>query len=207
MKNLIYTLTLIAFVSAFISCGKQDKKEDSQADVASEEVTPSVTALTAQAVLAAKSNSALTGTASFEAQDSSVSFKVEISGLEAGSYAVHIHENGDCSADDASSAGGHWNPSDSEHGAWGGEAFHSGDIGNIQVDSTGMGVATLTTNLWCVDCDDSTRNVVGKAVVVHAKKDDLTSQPSGAAGPRIGCGVIEMATASSEAEAMPSEEK
>jgi Cu-Zn family superoxide dismutase len=111
--------------------------------------------------------------------------------VEPGPHAVHIHETGDCSAEDGSSAGGHWNPTGEEHGKWGEHPFHLGDIGNIEVGEDGTGSITLSTDLWSIG-DSSDHDVVGKSIVVHAGADDFKSQPSGAAGERIGCGVIEL---------------
>ena len=89
-------------------------------------------------------------------------------------------------------SGGHWNPTFEPHGAWGSETgYHKGDIGNFEADQKGEAVITFETDQWCIGCDDKTRNIIGKAVIVHQGKDDLVSQPSGAAGARVSCaGVI-----------------
>ena len=83
---------------------------------------------------------------------------------------------------------GHWNPTDVEHGKWGEGEFHLGDIGNITVGEDGTGRITLTTDLWEIGTG-SDIDVVGKSIIIHADADDFVSQPSGAAGARIGCGV------------------
>ena len=90
------------------------------------------------------------------------------------------------------SAGGHWNPTNTAHGKWGEGEFHLGDIGNITVGEDDTGTIELTTDLWEMDTG-SDRDVVGKSIILHAGADDFTSQPSGNAGPRIGCGVIGLA--------------
>ena len=106
---------------------------------------------------------------------------------------VHIHQKADCSAEDGTSAGGHWNPTNEKHGKWGdAEGYHKGDIGNFEVDANGEGTVSMTTDEWCIGCDDENKNIVGKAIIVHDGVDDYTSQPSGAAGTRVGCGVIKM---------------
>src|SRR5699024_2140913 len=105
--------------------------------------------------------------------------------------AIHLHEKGDCSADDATSAGGHWNPMNEEHGKWDSkDGYHKGDIGNLKVDQDGKASITFETDQWCIDCDDKAKNIVGKAVVVHEGADDFKTQPTGDAGGRVGCGVI-----------------
>jgi len=106
-------------------------------------------------------------------------------------HAIHIHEKSDCSSDDGKSTGGHWNPTGTSHGKWGSpDGFHKGDIGNLTADENGKATVTLKTDLWCVGCQDDTKNVVGKAIIVHSGEDDFTTQPTGAAGGRISCGGI-----------------
>jgi superoxide dismutase, Cu-Zn family len=144
----------------------------------------------AVATLEAKSGSELTGEAFFvQEADGKVSFGVHVEHVKPGLHAVHIHENGDCSAADGSSAGGHWNPTGEEHGKWGEHPFHLGDIGNIDVGPDGTGSLSLETDLWNLN-ETGDHSVLGHAVVVHAGADDFKTQPSGDAGARIGCGVI-----------------
>ncbi|MGH9321253.1 MAG: superoxide dismutase family protein, partial [Vicinamibacteria bacterium] len=107
-----------------------------------------------------------------------------------GSHAVHIHEVGDCSAPDAGSAGGHWNPTGAEHGQRGGESYHAGDLGNVDVGSDGTGVITIDAEDISLE-PEGEPSAMGKAIVVHSGPDDFATQPDGAAGERIGCGVIE----------------
>ena len=138
-----------------------------------------------------KNGSDLSGTVAFTEEGDEVVMTGRIYGLEAGPHAIHLHEEGDCSADDATSAGGHWNPTNEEHGEWGDEeGFHRGDIGNIEINSDGVGEVNFSTDLWCIGCGDETRDILGQAVIVHRGVDDFVSQPSGDAGMRVGCGVI-----------------
>lgn len=138
-----------------------------------------------------RSNSNVEGEAVFTQENNEVTLTVNVSGLEEGMHAVHLHENADCSAEDGTSAGGHWNPTFEDHGEWGdANGYHKGDIGNFQADADGNGSITFTTDEWCMDCDDDTKNIIGKSVMIHQGKDDFTSQPSGDAGTRIGCGEI-----------------
>jgi Cu-Zn family superoxide dismutase len=146
--------------------------------------------LNAMVEIQAKSKSNVSGTVTFTQTDGIVTMAADLSGLSPGNHAIHIHENGDCSAADGTSAGGHWNPTKVNHGKWGGDKFHIGDIGNITADSNGKGSISRETDLWCIGCDDETKNIVGKSIIIHAGPDDFTSQPSGAAGPRVGCGEI-----------------
>ncbi|HET6373491.1 MAG TPA: superoxide dismutase family protein [Candidatus Polarisedimenticolia bacterium] len=144
----------------------------------------------AVAVIESKSGSHVTGKASFHEANGKVTLKIRIEGAEPGLHAVHLHEKGDCSAPDAASAGGHWNPTQSDHGKWAVSPFHHGDIGNIEVGANGKGTFILTTDLWTIGGPPET-DVIGKGIIIHAKVDDFTTQPTGNAGGRVGCGVVQ----------------
>ena len=143
--------------------------------------------------LNAKSGSSASGMVLFTEENGEVTLEAHINGLTPGVHAIHVHEKADCSSEDGKSSGGHWNPTFAPHGAWGSKTgFHRGDIGNFNADETGHGMITFSTNLWCLDCDDDTKNLIGKAIIVHQGEDDLSSQPSGAAGARVSCaGIIQ----------------
>jgi len=145
---------------------------------------------TAVVNIEAKSDSSVSGKVTFEEKNGKVIMKASLSGLEPGNHAIHIHAIGDCSAPDGKSAGGHWNPTDENHGKWGEAPFHRGDIGNLVADENGNGSVERETDLWCLSCNDEEKNIIGKAIIIHAGPDDFSSQPSGAAGPRVGCGEI-----------------
>jgi Cu-Zn family superoxide dismutase len=138
------------------------------------------------------SGSTLEGSATFERMEGNwISFRVEVRNVAPGLHAVHIHEHGDCTAPDGKSAGGHWNPTSKKHGKWGqadGE-FHLGDLGNIEVGPDGTGSLTVSADQWTMG-DGGPMDIVAKSIIVHAKPDDFTTQPTGNAGDRIGCGVI-----------------
>ncbi len=136
-------------------------------------------------------DTAVNGTAKFTAAaDGKVTLKLEITvPAKAGkSVAVHLHEHGDC-GDNGKASHGHWNPTNAQHGKWGSASFHSGDIGNVTLDAKGKGTATITTDLWTLG-GKADKNILGKALIVHGGVDDYTTQPTGNAGSRIGCGVI-----------------
>lgn len=107
-----------------------------------------------------------------------------------GRHGFHIHETGDCSAPDASSAGGHFDPSGSEHAGPMAARRHVGDLGNLESSEAGSAMYVRVDEHIKFEGDHS---ILGKSVVVHARADDLKSQPSGAAGPRVACGVIKWA--------------
>ena len=137
-----------------------------------------------------KSNSKVTGTATFTEKNGIVSFEAKMTGLTPGVHAIHIHEKSDCSAADASSAGGHWNPMHVKHGKWTDTERHKGDIGNFTADANGNGSITLKTDEWCIGCGDETKDILNKGLIVHANPDDFTTQPTGNAGGRVACSAI-----------------
>ena len=113
-----------------------------------------------------------------------------ISGLPGNStHGFHVHETGDCSAPDATSAGGHFNPASTDHGRVGQGEHHAGDSDNITADADG----NATVQGWLEGAtvgDGAATDIVGKAVIVHADEDDYATQPTGDAGDRLACGVI-----------------
>jgi Cu-Zn family superoxide dismutase len=142
----------------------------------------------AEVDLEGKSGSTMTGRATFTEREGQIAFHILVQGAPPGTHAVHIHEFGDCSDPEAKSAGAHWNPTSQAHGQWG-HGSHLGDIGNLEVDDRGQGMLTLTTDLWSIGGGGAS-DVLGKSIIVHAAADDFTTQPTGNAGGRIGCGVI-----------------
>ncbi|WP_339844234.1 superoxide dismutase family protein [uncultured Dokdonia sp.] len=191
MKFKYITLAILA-TAALASCKKDVKTVEEVEEVTVETEAPA--APVAQKIimkLEPKSDSKATGSVVFKEEDGQVSFTAVIGGLDEGMHAIHIHESADCSSADGSSAGGHWNPTNEQHGKWGAaEGFHKGDIGNFPADESGNGTITMNTDQWCIGCGDPKKDIVGKAIIVHQGTDDFTSQPSGAAGKRISCGGI-----------------
>ncbi len=197
MKTLSLFLLLTAglFVT---SCQNSNKANDEDQDSKNTEMTTEDSNMDNSntkeitVTLEPKSGSNLSGTATFTQSNGKVHLMATINGLSEGEHAIHIHEKGDCSSDDGKSAGGHWNPTDQPHGKWGSsKGYHLGDIGNFKVDANGVGKVDFSTDEWCIGCNDPQKDIVGKALIIHDGVDDFTSQPSGAAGTRVGCGVIQ----------------
>jgi Cu-Zn family superoxide dismutase len=131
------------------------------------------------------------GTVTFTETEGGVEMVAELQGVDgAGLHGLHVHENGECSAPDFTSAGGHFNPAGTDHACPPTTPRHAGDFGNIEIAEDGSGNLTLTSDLITVAPGET--SVVGRAVVLHGGEDDCTSQPSGAAGPRLACGVISL---------------
>jgi superoxide dismutase, Cu-Zn family len=141
------------------------------------------------AVLQSASGSKVTGTVTFTKTGDTVQVVADITGLTPGKHAFHIHEFGDCSAPDATSAGGHFNPMHKPHGSPDSPERHEGDMGNLEADATGKAHLELKDNMLKFSGENS---ILGHAVIVHEKVDDW-SQPVGNAGGRLACGVIGVA--------------
>lgn len=143
----------------------------------------------ATAVLAPTKGNSVSGTVNFTQKGDVVLVEAKINGLKAsGTHGFHIHEKGNCSAADASSAGGHFNPSATSHGGPSGTVRHGGDLGNLKADANGYAQASLQVSGITLGTDAN--SIIGRAVVVHAGTDDLKSQPAGNAGARVACGLI-----------------
>ncbi len=143
----------------------------------------------ATATIESRSGSKVTGKAVFtELPSGATKVEVWVENAAPGVHGIHLHEKGDCSAPDASSAGPHFNASGNPHAGPADAKHHNGDWGNITVGADGKGHLEITTDMLTVKPGPS--SVVGKAVVFHDKADDLKTQPSGDAGGRFGCGVV-----------------
>lgn len=193
----IAPLALGLVLIASVNC-KQAKKEAEDTTEEMEEVVKEVKEEIVEVKsikfqMEPKSDSGVSGEVTFTEENGNVVMKAMLAGLTEGEHAIHIHEKADCSSADGKSTGGHWNPTFQPHGKWNAEeGYHKGDIGNFVADADGNATVDFATKEWCIDCDDETKNIVGKAVIVHQGVDDYTSQPSGAAGARIACtGIIQ----------------
>ncbi|WP_269792567.1 superoxide dismutase family protein [Stenotrophomonas sp. Iso1] len=148
------------------------------------------TARMAEANLAPASASLVSGRLALVPEAGGVHITGVIGSLPRGQQAAfHVHEKGDCSAVDASSAGGHFNPTMQAHGRAGAAAHHAGDMDNLQANSDG--VVHVDVHLRGVTLGGGAVNdIAGRALVVHAGADDYRSQPAGNAGARVACAVI-----------------
>ncbi len=142
------------------------------------------------AVLHPTQGSEVSGSVTFGESGGSVKVVADISGLTPGKHGFHIHEFGDCSDAKAASAGGHFNPGKHNHGAPDASDRHEGDLGNIEADASGKAHLELTDKALKLT---GSNGILGRAVIVHEKADDLKTQPTGDAGGRLACGVIGVA--------------
>ncbi len=112
----------------------------------------------------------------------------KVTGLTPGAHGFHVHEKGNCTAADGSSAGGHFNPAGAPHGGPGHSPRHAGDLGNLEADANG--VANYKAEVTGISLGTGDDSIIGRAVIVHEKADDLTTQPTGGSGARLACGLI-----------------
>jgi Cu-Zn family superoxide dismutase len=141
------------------------------------------------AVLSSTQNSSVHGAATFVRSGGVALVNVNLAGFKPNStHGLHIHDSGDCSARDGSSAGGHFNPTSSDHGGSNGRPRHSGDLGNITADSKGEIYATF--EVGDIAFGTGADSIIGRGLIVHADVDDLKSQPAGNSGVRVACGLI-----------------
>ncbi|HYC57019.1 MAG TPA: superoxide dismutase family protein [Candidatus Binatia bacterium] len=144
----------------------------------------------AVAVLHATEGNKVEGTITFTKAGTGVKLSGKITGLTPGKHGFHVHEFGDCSAPDGTSAGGHFNPTGEPHAAPTESARHTGDLGNVEADASGAATIDYTDTRATFE---GTNSILGRGLIVHAKADDLKTQPTGDAGGRVACGVIGVA--------------
>jgi Cu-Zn family superoxide dismutase len=188
-KNLAAAFFLLSSIT-LASCGSGES-EPTDTDSTAASGTEVVESVRAEAVIAGTyPDTAVTGNATFDVVNGKVKLVLNISvpAKANKSVAVHIHEHAGC-GDMGKEAHGHWNPTKVNHGKWGVPPFHSGDIGNVQLDAEGKGTTELETDLWTIG-GDSTTNILNRSIIVHGGVDDFKTQPTGDAGNRVGCGII-----------------
>jgi Cu-Zn family superoxide dismutase len=127
------------------------------------------------------------GVVTFQVVGTGVHVLAHIAGLTPGKHGFHIHEFGDCSSDDGTAAGGHYNPTAMPHSMPSSDKRHVGDLGNIEADSSGMAHLDYIDGMLSLSGPNS---IIGRGVIVHEKEDDFKTQPTGNAGARLACGVI-----------------
>ncbi|HVJ25233.1 MAG TPA: superoxide dismutase family protein [Burkholderiales bacterium] len=134
--------------------------------------------------------STVRGTANFEQRGDKVRVAADVSGLRPnGEFGFHVHELGDCSSGDGMSAKGHFNPFGKPHGSPGGAERHAGDLPSLKSDANGD--ANYTADLDVVTVTSGSAGIVGRSLIVHVQPDDYKTQPTGNAGTRSACAVIQ----------------
>lgn len=174
MRGIIKGTLLSALIAGMILAGCSRK-------------TAEVDVKEALAVVNPTEGSKVSGTVSFIKNGQGVRITANIEGLSPGLHGFHVHEFGNCSSPDANSAGGHFNPTNMPHAGPKAEKHHLGDLGNLEADRNGTAKLEVTDDLISLE---GPKSIVGRSVIVHARPDDLKTQPAGGAGARVACGVI-----------------
>jgi Cu-Zn family superoxide dismutase len=203
---------LLAFLLALAACAGEENPDttpddpaaeaDPMADLAGDSAAQPVALATIQPL----GEAGASGSVTFTPAEGGLQVTYAFEGLTPGRHGFHVHENGDCGPGPDGTLGGaageHLAPSGSPHGAQTAAAGqrHEGDFGNVEAGTDGRAAGTFVDAVATLE---GTSSIVGKAVVVHAGEDDLTSQPGGEAGDRVGCGVVEMGSVEGMAGPLP----
>lgn len=146
--------------------------------------------LRANAQLQPTKGSKTFGEATFEQAGDKVRVVVFVQGLKPGQeHGLHIHEAGDCSSGDGMSTKGHFNPYAKPHGQQGNAEHHAGDLPSLKANKAGR--ANVQVDLDIITLIPGPASIIGRGLIVHADPDDYKTQPTGNAGARIACGVIQ----------------
>lgn len=144
---------------------------------------------TAVAQLTPTAGNTAHGTVRFAQRGDRVVVSGEVRGLRPNTeHGFHVHEKGDCSSPDATSAGGHFDPLAMPHGRHGAGRHHAGDLQSLRADAAGA--ARFRFESDAIRVGSGPTNVVGRGLIVHRDPDDYSTQPTGNAGPRLACAVI-----------------
>jgi Cu-Zn family superoxide dismutase len=178
MKNIIRFSNVFALLIALLA---------GTGSIAISQNTPTGKIQKAICVLYPTQGNTVTGTVTFTLTATGVKIIADLEGLSKGKHGFHIHECGDCSAVDGTSAGGHFNPEGKNHGAPMDMMSHAGDLGNIVADDSGKAHLEYVDPMITFEGDHS---IIGRSLIIHKNEDDLKTQPTGNAGARVACGVI-----------------
>lgn len=178
------TMSAAVLVLGLAACGSPEPADETTDETAMETPAPAQAVATLQTA-----DGAQVGTATATETPDGVKISVNAMNMPPGEHGVHVHMTGTCEGPDFTSAGGHWNPEDKQHGLENADGQHAGDMPNLDVDDNGTGTLEYTlkggaTFAGLMDED-------GSAFMVHEGEDDQMTDPSGDSGSRIACGVFE----------------
>ncbi|MGH9382568.1 MAG: superoxide dismutase family protein [Thermoanaerobaculia bacterium] len=193
MRNWTRTLLMSALGLALLAgCAPRQEEapaEEAPAPTVTEPApTPEPAAPVSAAATLTGADGTRYGTVTFTQTGGRTAVVAHVTGAPSGLHGFHVHETGECTPPDFESAGDHFNPIGAIHGSPTDPDHHAGDLGNIQIGGDGSGHLEQDTDLLTVE--PGPNSVVGRAIVLHADEDDFVSQPTGAAGGRLACGVV-----------------
>jgi superoxide dismutase, Cu-Zn family len=141
------------------------------------------------AVLQPTAGNQASGTIQFAQRGSQVRVTGEVRGLKPNAeHGFHVHEKGDCTSADGTSAGGHFNPDGKPHGRHAAGAHHAGDLPSLKANASGVAILNFESD--SISLASGFSDITGKGLIVHRDPDDFTTQPTGNSGPRLACAVI-----------------
>ena len=186
----------LSVVLALGGCGRGEEPAAEEPGYGTAEATPTPeVALEEPQIVAAQlaGPSGVNGVVTFTEQPGGgVQVVTRVQGATAGPHGLHLHQGASCDGPDFQSAGDHFNPAGVPHGAPSAAQHHAGDFGNIESGADGTGNSDVTSDVLTIE---GANGAIGHAVILHEKADDLTTQPSGNAGARVACGVVERVAA------------
>jgi Cu-Zn family superoxide dismutase len=193
-KNIALTAATVAGLALAAGCDSMKHKDSDskKMDTSGGDKSAVANLKTAEAATTRPAWGKPTGTVTFtQSGEDKVKVAYDLKGLTPGKHGFHIHDKGDVSAPDLSSAGPHFNPSKHKHAGPDAPERHAGDLGNVEADSSGNAKGSETVEGITVG-GGAANDIVGKSVILHEKADDLKTDPSGNSGGRVAGGVIEM---------------
>jgi Cu-Zn family superoxide dismutase len=186
----------LAVVLALGGCGRGEEPATEETGYGAAEATPTPEMALEEPQIVAAQLAGPTGVAGVvtftEQPGGGVQVVARVQGAAPGTHGLHLHEGTSCDGPDFQSAGGHFNPTSVAHGGPAAAEHHAGDFGNIEIGADGTGNSDVTSTVLTLE---GTNGAIGHAVILHEKADDLTTQPTGNAGGRVACGVVERVAA------------
>lgn len=186
--------SLLAMMAVSCACSDNrrptsEDKDQNDRNVALLSEMKSGQAVVNQAIVEVKSLAGhqITGKVTFTKVPDGIKIVADVDGLKPGKHGFHVHEFGDCSGKDGAAAGAHFNPTNSRHGGPDSPERHVGDLGNLEADRNGHAHYERVDRLISFEGKNS---ILGLSIIIHADPDDYTTQPTGASGARIACGMI-----------------
>ncbi len=188
MQLIRSTLVASSLILIFSSCAHNAPSPERETLPAIAQEVPAPLPHPSTSEITGLPGSSVKGTAVLKNEGATVHVLVEFTGLAPNSkHGIHIHENGSCGGAGFSGAGGHYNPSSIQHGGPHSKKRHAGDLGNLTSDANGYAKLDIR-----IPNGPEVDSFGGKSIILHAKADDLHSQPAGDSGARIACGLIKM---------------